>query len=133
MPAASQCFCVSITLLQPTFHGRRDRGEPEWPPSPLRVFQALVAAAAARWGERDRLVTAAPALRWLGSLAPPEIIAPPAVPGSSYAISVPNNAMDVVAAAWSRGNTTGKDAQPATHRTMKTVRPIRLVNRLFPA
>lgn len=126
MLAPSQFFCVSITLLQPTFHGRRDRGEPEWPPSPLRVFQALMAAAAARWGEREQLVAAAPALRWLESLPAPEIVAPAAVQGSAYAISVPNNAMDVVAAAWSRGNTTGKDAQPSTHRTMKTVRPTRI-------
>ncbi len=39
-------------------------------------------------------------------------------------LSVPNNAMDIVARAWCRGNDseTG-DADPRTHRTMKTVRP----------
>ncbi|MBX9622589.1 MAG: type I-U CRISPR-associated protein Cas5/Cas6, partial [Gemmataceae bacterium] len=42
-------FCVSVTFLDPAFHGRGDGGEPEWPPSPLRLFQAVVAAAAARW------------------------------------------------------------------------------------
>lgn len=41
-------FCASFTLLDAAFHGRGDDGEPEWPPSPLRAFQALRAAAAAR-------------------------------------------------------------------------------------
>ena len=36
---------------EPAFHGKRDGGEPEWPPSPLRLFQALVDAAASRWRE----------------------------------------------------------------------------------
>jgi CRISPR-associated protein Csb2 len=125
MGASPQFFCVSVTFLQPTFHGRRDGGLPEWPPSPLRVFQAMVAGAVARWDEPQR-AGAMRALRWLESLAPPRIVAPPAVPGAPYVISVPNNALDIVARAWCRGNTTGKDAQPATHRTMKTVRPVRL-------
>lgn len=124
-------LCVSITLLQPRFHGRRGHGdsaEPEWPPSPLRVFQAMVAAAAARWGERELLATAASAFKWLEQLSPPEIYAPPASPAAPYVLSVPNNAMDKVAAAWSRGNYSNQgDANPATHRTMKTIRPMRLV------
>ena len=46
---------------------------------------------------------------------------------SPYRLSVPNNAMDLVAAAWCRGNYSNSgDANPATHRSMKTVRPIRL-------
>lgn len=140
---SARYFCVSVTFLQPTFHGRRDRGEPEWPPSPLRLFQALVAGAAARWGEHGgrtsltdahepALTRVADAFRWLERLcehAPPEIVAPTAHTGTSYVLSVPNNAMDLVAAAWSRGNysNTG-DANPATHRTMKTVRPTHLLD-----
>src|ERR1700730_13175967 len=43
-PTASH-FCLSVTFHDCRFHGRRDNGEPEWPPSPLRLFQSLVAAA----------------------------------------------------------------------------------------
>ena len=39
-------FCLSLRFLDPTFHGTGDGSDREWPPSPLRVFQALVAAAA---------------------------------------------------------------------------------------
>ena len=40
----SNQLCISVTLLDGRFHGRGDGGVPEWPPSPLRLFQALVAA-----------------------------------------------------------------------------------------
>ena len=123
-------LCIAVTLLQPYFHGRRGTGahaKPEWPPSPLRVFQAVVAAAAARWGEQGRLTTAVPALKWLEGLGPPIIVAPAATPTSRYVLSVPNNSMDVVAAAWTRGNYSNQgDANPATHRTMKSVQAMRL-------
>jgi CRISPR-associated protein Csb2 len=121
-------LCLSVTYLDQAFHGRRDGGQPEWPPSPLRLFQALVAAAAARWGERQQLDYARPALRWLEAQPPPVIVCPPAQPGSAYRLSVPNNAMDLVGRAWSRGNTAGSgDANPATHRAMKTVRPTQML------
>jgi CRISPR-associated protein Csb2 len=121
-------LCISIHVLGGEIHSRRDNAEPEWPPSPLRVFQALVAACAARWQEPVRVETAASLLRWLERLPPPEIIAPTArIASSPYRLSVPNNAMDIVARAWSRGNYSNSgDANPATHRSMKTVRPIRL-------
>lgn len=58
---------------------------------------------------------------------PPFIIASPSVKGAAFRLSVPNNAMDLVGRAWSRGNLFGTgDANPATHRAMKTVRPTRL-------
>jgi CRISPR-associated protein Csb2 len=83
-----------------------------------------VAASAARWGKQDHLEYARPALQWLESEHPPEIVAPPSEPGSAYQLWVPNNAMDLVGRAWSRGNTSGTgEANPATHRTMKTVCP----------
>jgi CRISPR-associated protein Csb2 len=104
------------------YHGRMDRGEPEWPPSPLRLFQALVAAAT-DGGAGQLTVDATNALRWLERQLPPTIVAPAGVRGTGYRLSVPNNAMDIVARAWCRGidSTTG-DANPTTHRTMKTVR-----------
>ena len=38
-------FCLTFRMLDLRFHGRGDGGAPEWPPSPLRAFQALVCAA----------------------------------------------------------------------------------------
>lgn len=114
-------FCLSIRFLDTEFHGRRDGSQPEWPPSPLRVFQALVMAAARRRGASDF-----DALRWLEKRPAPILVAPVAIPAeASYRLSVPNNAMDIVARAWVRGNhsNTG-DANPATHRTMKSIRPM---------
>jgi CRISPR-associated protein Csb2 len=119
---------VSATFLAPTYHGRRDGGEPEWPPSPLRLFQALVAAAAARWRGSEFTHGPMAALKWLEQQPPPTIIAPRGRTGQPLRLSVPNNAMDIVARAWCRGNDSGKgDANPATHRALKTVRPTHLI------
>lgn len=116
-------FEISIFFLQPLSHGRGEGGEPEWPPSPLRVFQALAAAAAARWNERVRLVYAAPALAWLERQAAPTIIA---VTGeaarASYRLYVPDNVGDLIAKSWQRG----RDASIAAYLTEKDVRPVRL-------
>ena len=123
----SSHLCFSIQFLSGLFHGRRDGGEPEWPPSPMRLFQALVAASAAKSGD-EFAERAAPALRWLEQQPPPLIVAPPATVTTPYRLSVPNNAMDIVGRAWARGNLYGDgDANPATHRAMKTVQPLRLV------
>lgn len=119
-------LCLTITFLDQRFHGRRDGGEPEWPPSPLRLFQAIVAAAAAPTGGID--TRTAEALRWFERLSPPRISTPASSLGEPYRLSVPNNAMDLVAGAWARGISEGSgDANPATHRTMKTVRATRML------
>jgi len=116
---------LTIRFIDPVFHGRRDGGEPEWPPSPLRVFQALVAAAARSPGGIAGYV---PALTWLERQPEPALIAPAGTATTGCCLSVPNNAMDLVAEAWSRGNYSNSgDASPATHRTMKRVRPTRLL------
>lgn len=117
-------LCVSMRFLDTTFHGRRDGGEPEWPPSPMRLFQALVASAGRLEPEGFAGATKA-AMEWLECQPAPLIVAPPASTTVGRRISVPNNAMDVVARAWSRGGDSDKgDADPRTHRTMKTVRPM---------
>jgi len=43
-------LCISFRFIQPfpLFHGRTDANEPEWPPSPMRAFQALINAASLR-------------------------------------------------------------------------------------
>lgn len=116
---------IAVTFLDQRFHGRGDGGEPEWPPSPLRLMQAIVSANADGIGADDDLDRA---LRWLESQDPPLIVAPRGQEGEPYCLSVPNNAMDIVGKAWTRGNYFGSgDANPATHRTMKTFRPVRMI------
>jgi CRISPR-associated protein Csb2 len=115
-------LCLTVRFLDGAFHGRADGGDPEWPPSPLRLFQALVAAAAAHWNERDHLRHAVPALQWLEKQPAPLILAPRAFPGAKYRLYVPDNVGDEVARKWARGN----DASIADYRAEKDVRPTRL-------
>lgn len=117
-------LCISVTFLDERFHGRADARKPEWPPSPLRLMQAIIAANSDNIGCDSALDHA---LEWLERQNPPLIIAPPFRLGSAYCLSVPNNAMDLVGRAWSKGKYFGTgDANPATHRTMKSVRPVQL-------
>ncbi len=83
-------LCISVTLLDPLFHGQAD-DRPEWPPSPLRLFQALLAGA--RVGAHNRLwsTAKAEAFRWLEQRDPPVILAPDARPAAAYTLFVPNN------------------------------------------
>jgi len=116
-------LCLRVEFLAPLYHGREDDDVPEWPPSPHRVLQALVAAAAAR--ERCGLGSSADgALRWLEGRPAPTVVATAGRWSDGYVLSVPNNAMDIVARAWARGNESGVgDANPAVHRALKPARP----------
>lgn len=119
----SSRLCFTVRYLQPFFHGRGDAGRPEWPPSPFRLFQALVAAAAARWNERVALDRSIAAFRWFEQLPDPEIIAPDGrAPRTGYRAYVPDNVGDLVARSWSRGGT----AEIADIRVEKDVRPTHL-------
>lgn len=115
-------LCVTFRFLQPYSHGRGDGGDPEWPPSPLRVFQALVAASAARWNERQRLEYVVPTLRWLEEQPPPVVVALAGiasdVPTQFY---VPDNTADLLVPQFKKGVV---DATPK--RTEKVVRPTHL-------
>lgn len=112
----SRHLVLSFRFLSPWFHGRGDEGAPEWPPSPLRVFQAVVASVA----RAGTLESTRPALSWLEQCAAPLIIAPEAEESSvGYRLSVPHNAMDLVGKQWSRGD----EGNAAEHRTMKNLRP----------
>jgi len=87
-------LCISVTLLDPLFHGKGDGDLPEWPPSPMRLFQALLAGSRAgcrnlRWNTKK-----AEAFRWLERQGPPIIVAPPARPAKRYDFFVPNNDAD---------------------------------------
>ncbi len=118
----SSYFCLTVRFLQPYYHGRSDGGEPEWPPSPLRAFQALVAAAARRWRGIQFSNYAAPELRWLEQQPTPTIVSAKArLADSKYRLYVPDNTGDLTAAAWSRGDTTR-----IIKRTEKDIRPMHL-------
>ena len=80
---------LTVHWLDDRYHGLLDReGPPEWPPSPYRLFQALVAGLARR-GELESEL--GQSLAWLQTLDPPMIIAPRSGPGQIVTRFVPNN------------------------------------------
>lgn len=110
---------LTFRFLSPWFHGRGDEGAPEWPPSPLRAFQAIVATAA----RAGTLESIRGDILWLENRTAPRILASEAVESAvGYRLSVPHNAMDLVGKQWSRGG----EGNLAEHRTMKNFRPQRL-------
>jgi CRISPR-associated protein Csb2 len=87
---------ITIRFLGDRYHGRMENGrEPEWPPSPLRLYQAVVAGVAPRWQDTSLRDQELPALEWLQSLAPPQIIAPKACRGRALLKYVRENLSDV--------------------------------------
>ena len=84
---------ITVRLHEGRYHGTRDGfdGAQGWPPSPGRLFQALVAAAA-----RGASIppTEQEALRWLEALPPPDVAAPAGRQGRSVPQFVPNNDLD---------------------------------------
>ena len=94
-PRVLRQLCISVTFLDPLFHGKGD-DEPEWPPSPMRLFEALLAGA--RTGARNREWSEFKAgmFRWLETREPPLIVAPEARRASGYTFYVPNNDSDKI-------------------------------------
>jgi len=83
---------ITVRLHDGRFHGRRRDGSDEWPPSPARLFQALVAGVArGSLGKEERA-----ALGWLEKLEEPVIAAPTNKPGQGFDNFVPNNDLDSV-------------------------------------
>lgn len=98
-------------VLQVFLHDGRYHGVPDWPPSPARVFQALVAGAA-RGAELEP--QARGLLSWLEGLEAPQLAAPRATRGQAVKLFVPNNDLDA------KG---GDPAQVADIRAGKQVQP----------
>ena len=111
---------ISVRFLLDEFHGRGDQGKPEWPPSPLRLFQALVNTSARQGtAEADRV------LEWIERQPAPAIVAtPPAAiqPRSDFKSFVPDNVGDLVAKSWSGG----KENDISNYRIAKEIRSTRL-------
>ena len=101
-------LCLTVHWLDDRYHGLADRaGPPEWPPSPFRLFQALVAGVG-RCGGLDSDI--GKSLEWLQTLGPPIIIAPRSHPGQVVTRFVPNNDGDKVLDRQNR--LTGKTSRP---------------------
>lgn len=121
-------LCISVHFLLGCYHGRIERDRvAEWPPSPLRLFQTLVASAYRGLGESALPDAQEAALRWLEKKCecdPPVIVASEHRTAEPYAISVPNNDMDV----WAKPVAAGKqpDKSLPDLRSMKTIRPTSL-------
>ena len=90
-----QSLLIAVRFHDGRYHGQSDRFDDDggWPPSPGRLFQALVAGAArgATLQAEDRR-----ALEWLEELDPPRIAAPAARRGQAVRRFVPNNDLDSV-------------------------------------
>jgi CRISPR-associated protein Csb2 len=99
----------AILVVEVRFLDGRYHGTPEWPPSPARLFQALVAGAGPALTADDER-----ALRWLEALPPPDVASPPATRGQKVRLYVPNNDLDA------KG---GDPAEVASIRTIKWVHP----------
>jgi len=82
-----------VLLIAVRFHDGRFHGAGDWPPSPFRLFQALVAGAAR--GSAP-LPEDAAALCWLEKLHAPTIAVPQAREGAGLTTYVPNNDLDAV-------------------------------------
>ena len=110
-------LAVSVRPLTDSYHGN------EWPPSPARLFQALLAGAMLHERGEPTSVTEN-ALRWLEALPPPVILAPEASPGTGYAVFGPLNNWDVLAKQWAEGRESRRS--PEHLRTQIDFRPYRL-------
>ena len=86
---------IAVRFQEGRYHGQEDgfNGQDGWPPSPGRLFQALVAGAARG---AKLLLEDERALKWLEGLDPPRIAAPAVRRGRSVKLFVPNNDLDSV-------------------------------------
>lgn len=109
---------VQIRVAWPdgTYHGR------EWPPAPLRLYQALLAGY--RNGRAPDPALAA-ALRHLETLDAPTIQAPPALAQAPVAAAVPNNDGDVACGYWAIDDQAKARRSEAALRTIRIRRPWR--------
>lgn len=108
-------LCISVTLLDPLFHGKGDGDDPEWPPSPMRLFQAILAGArmgcrGLAWDENR-----AAAFQWLERQGPPLIAATQGWLATRCTYFVPNNDSD-------------KDFERQDRLTSKIAQPHRLLD-----
>lgn len=95
--AAKATLWISILYLSDMYHGA------EWPPAPMRLFQALIAGFNQGRSRSDHDEPFNAAMRWWERLPPPDIWACEAKLGSRCRVFVPNNDDDIAMRAWARG------------------------------
>ena len=102
----------SVLLISVRFHEGRYHGTGDWPPSPARLFQALIAGA----GLQGPLQTGqVDALKWLETMPPPIIAVPTIRKGQPVGNFVPNNDLDAVG---------GDPRRIGSIRAKKEIRPL---------
>ncbi len=108
-------LCISVTFLDPLFHGKGDGNEPEWPPSPMRIFQALLAGSRTGCRNIEWSAVKSNAFRWLERRKAPVIITPCTRLAPASRLFVPNNDSD-------------KAFDRQDRLTTKSIRPHRLLD-----
>ena len=107
---------LTVEWLDDAYHGR------EWPPSPLRLYQALLAGAAAhRRGDAGLEA----ALRHLETLPAPVVTAPSAESARAVTASVANNDGDAVVALLAKGQQAQARKLRERSVTLRTRRALR--------
>ena len=109
-------FQISITYLSDSYHGQ------EWPPSPMRLFQAMIAGHNQGRARAEQDAGFQTAMRWLERLPSPEILACDVSDGSVCRRYVPNNDDDIAMRRWARG-TPESPNDKAKRYTEKISRP----------
>lgn len=105
-------------LVTVRFHDGRYHGRGDWPPSPARLFQALLAGSARGAHVPDEVRRS---LEWLERLPPPTIAAPAGQRGRAYTNFVPNNDLD---ARLPGGPKADLDSSVAATRVGKQIQPV---------
>lgn len=105
-------------LVTVRFHDGRYHGRGDWPPSPARLFQALLAGSARGAHVPDDVRRS---LDWLERLPPPTIAAPAGERAKAYTSFVPNNDLDAKLAG---GPKADYDSSVAATRVGKQIQPV---------
>lgn len=110
----SKYLVLQIRFLLNRYHGR------EWPPSPRKLFLALVSALYQSSNQRIDIDKGEKALKLLESLQAPTIHTS-GHKGCMYTISVPNNDCDLISKGYAKGTYSNKDPKELT--TSKNMTP----------
>jgi CRISPR-associated protein Csb2 len=102
----------TVLLISVRFHEGRYHGTGDWPPSPARLFQALIAGAGLKGPIPSLQVKA---LEWLEKMPPPLIAAHVERKGQQVGNFVPNNDLDAVG---------GDPRRIGSIRGKKVIRPL---------
>lgn len=101
---------LSARWIAGSYHGS------EWPPSPGRYFQALLAGAKLRYRGCEGSQGIDEAFGWLERQAPPVVLAPSVERGVPYSVFGPLNNWESLAVAWVQGKTPRKPPEELRSR-----------------